>query len=97
MIRRVSADGDYAMKTDITSTIAAPPQPEIFTGDDWVDPLETEIRGRIQGFIEAVAEQELQRLLSRGHYVRRPAGAAGGRRRWSSPRPPQPNFKGNVR
>jgi putative transposase len=77
MIRRVSADGDYAMKTDITSTIAAPPQPEIFTGDDWVDPLETEIRGRIQGFIEAVAEQELQRLLSRGHYVRRPAGAAG--------------------
>jgi hypothetical protein len=74
---RVSADGDYAMKTDITSSTATPPQPEIFTEDDWVDPLETEIRGRIQGFIEAVSEQELQRLLSRGHYARRPARAAG--------------------
>jgi putative transposase len=77
MIRRVSADGDYAMKTDITSTTATTPSPEIFTGDDWVDPLETEIRGRIRGFIEALAEQELQQLLSRGHYTRRPAGAAG--------------------
>src|SRR5947209_10878294 len=76
MIRRVTADGDYAMNTDITSPPATPPQPEIFTGDDWADPLETEIRGRIRGFIEAVAEQELQNLLSRGHYARRPAGAA---------------------
>jgi putative transposase len=65
------------MKTDITSTTATTPSPEIFTGDDWVDPLETEIRGRIRGFIEALAEQELQQLLSRGHYTRRPAGAAG--------------------
>src|SRR3954454_16428281 len=77
MIRRVSADGDYAMNTDITSATTTPPQPEIFTGDEWADPLETEIRGRIRGFIEAIAEQELQSLLSRGHYVRRPAGAAG--------------------
>src|SRR5205085_2261370 len=38
---------------------------------------ETEIRGRIRGFIEAVVEEELQSLLSRGHYGRRPAGAAG--------------------
>ena len=53
MIRRRSADGDYAMNIDITSPSAALPQPEIFTGDGWIDPLEAQIRGRIQGFIEA--------------------------------------------
>jgi putative transposase len=76
MIRRRSADGDYAMEIDNTATIAALPQPEIFTGDSWVDALEAEIRGRIQGFIEAVVEEELESLLSRGRYERPSANAA---------------------
>lgn len=59
------------MKSDITSARAALPQPEIFAGNTWTDPLEASIRERVQGFIEAVVEEELERLLSRGRYARR--------------------------
>lgn len=75
MIRRLSAEGDYAVKNDITGTTAAVIQPEIFTGETWFDPLEAEIRDRIRGFIESVAEEELERVLSRERYERRPAGS----------------------
>ena len=65
------------MKIDITAPRAALPHPEIFTGDGWIDPLEAEIRGRIQGFIEAIVEEELERVLPRGRYERGSADAPG--------------------
>jgi putative transposase len=61
------------MEESIATTI---PQP--FLGEDWFDPLETAIRGRIRGFIEKLLEAELEAALQRGRYDRR--GAARGYR-----------------
>ena len=55
--------------------------------DDWIDPIETNIRGRIRTFIEEMIREELDAVLSRPRYGRRPAdgeegataGAAGHR------------------
>ena len=77
MIRRCSADGDHAMKTNITAAKPTLPQSEIFTGEDWLDPLEAGIRERIRGFIEAMIEEELEQLLSRGRYARQEKVIAG--------------------
>jgi len=41
-----------------------------FLGEDWFDPLETAVRGRIRGFIEEVLEAELESALQRGRYDR---------------------------
>src|SRR5271169_711786 len=38
--------------------------------DNWNDPLETEIRGRIRGFIEELIHEELDAALSRPRYGR---------------------------
>ena len=37
-----------------------------FLGEDWFDPLETAVRGRIRGFIEEMLEAELHAALQRG-------------------------------
>ena len=37
-----------------------------FLGEDWFDPLETAVRGRIRGFIEEMLEAELDAALQRG-------------------------------
>src|SRR2546423_4407456 len=56
--------------------------------DNWNDPFETEIRGRIRGFIEELIHEELDAALARPRYGRRSknskdsadiAGAAGHR------------------
>src|SRR6266511_3097236 len=56
--------------------------------DNWIDPIETEIRGRIRGFIEELIRSELETALARPRYGRRAksnddadgaAGAAGHR------------------
>ena len=33
--------------------------------DNWIDPIETEIRGRIRGFIEELIHSELETALAR--------------------------------
>lgn len=52
--------------------------PQPFLGEDWFDPLEAAVRGRIRGFIEELLEAELEAALQRGRYDRR--GAARGHR-----------------
>jgi putative transposase len=59
--------------------------PQLF--DDWIDPIETNVRGRIRTFIEEMIRSELDAVLSRPRYGRgaptdedgAPAGAAGHR------------------
>src|SRR5246127_2656428 len=41
-----------------------------FPSEDWFDPLETAVRGRIRGFIEEMLEAELDAALQRGRYDR---------------------------
>jgi transposase-like protein len=41
-----------------------------FLSEDWFDPLETAVRGRIRGFIEEMLEAELHAALQRGRYDR---------------------------
>src|ERR1700730_11749327 len=42
--RRCRADGDYAMKTDVTKATAEEAEGTLFLGDDWFDPLEAGVR-----------------------------------------------------
>jgi putative transposase len=51
---------------ETTATTVTPP----FLGEDWFDPLETAVRGRIRGFIEEMLEAELHAALQRGRYDR---------------------------
>jgi putative transposase len=51
---------------ETTATTETPP----FLGEDWFDPLETAVRGRIRGFIEEMLEAELHAALQRGRYDR---------------------------
>ena len=39
--------------------------------DNWIDPIETEIRGRVRGFIEELMREELDAALARPRYGRR--------------------------
>jgi len=77
--------------TSVT-TKPAPSQPQSDTAvhlfDNWIDPIETEIRRRIRGFIEELIRSELETALARPRYGRRAkssddadsaAGAAGHR------------------
>lgn len=57
-------------------TVTTETQP--FLGEDWFDPLETAVRGRIRGFIEEMLEAELDAALQRGRYDRH--GTARGHR-----------------
>jgi len=58
---------------------------QLFAG--WIDPLETSVRARVRTFIEALIHEELDAVLARPRYGRRPssgaddaaAGAAGHR------------------
>src|SRR3954470_18718117 len=56
-----------------STTDAAP----LFSGEAWFDPIETELRERIRGFLEEMVEQEATAALGRGRYQR---GAAAGYR-----------------
>lgn len=50
-----------------------------FPGEDWFDPLEMAVRGRIRGFIEEMLEAELESALQRGRYDRHGPKAVPGR------------------
>jgi transposase-like protein len=58
------------------STKSSAPQPEAETVvhllDDWFDPIETSLRDRVHEFIRAMIEAELEAVLSRPRYGRRP-------------------------
>ncbi len=56
-----------------STTDAAP----LFSGEAWFDPIETELRERIRGFLEEIIEQEATAALGRGRYQR---GAVAGYR-----------------
>ena len=51
------------MTTDNTKTAVDPSEGGHFLCDDWFDPLETGVRGRIRGFIEELLEAELDSAL----------------------------------
>jgi putative transposase len=57
---------------------AATTTPAVDLGGDWFDPLDEAVRGQVRGFIERLLEEELEAVLGRGRYERRPA--AKGRR-----------------
>src|ERR1700682_5845902 len=46
----------------------------LFAGENWFDPLESAVRGRIRGFIEALLEEELAGVLARQRYARAEPG-----------------------
>jgi putative transposase len=69
------ADGDYAMKKDTTKTVADVADERLF--DNWFDPIETELRTKVRGFIEAMIEEELETALARPRYGRRSEQPAG--------------------
>jgi transposase-like protein len=50
--------------------ISATTERQPFLGEDWFDPLESAVRGRIRGFIEEMLEAELHAALQRGRYDR---------------------------
>src|SRR3981081_834317 len=58
------------MKADTTNTPADVAAEELF--DNWFDPIETELRTKVLGFIEAMIEGELETVLARPRYGRRP-------------------------
>src|SRR6476619_262694 len=56
----------------------------VFEGEQWFDPLEQAVRGKVRSFIEAILEEELEASLSRKRYERHgdgraPAAVAGHR------------------
>ena len=51
--------------------------------DNWFDPIETELRTKVRGFIEAMIAEELETALARPRYGRQsglPTGDDGARR-----------------
>ncbi|HMW53965.1 MAG TPA: IS256 family transposase [Rhodocyclaceae bacterium] len=56
------------------STTAKAKGTELFGGDAWFDPIETGLRERIRGFIEALLEEELSDALGRGRHQRATSG-----------------------
>src|SRR6266545_1260930 len=60
------------MKSVTTKSESSQPQNEtaVHLFDNWIDPIETEIRGRIRGFIEELIREELDATLARPRYKR---------------------------
>ena len=58
------------MKRDTTKTPADVTDEKLF--DNWFDPVETELRTKVRGFIEAMIEDELETALARPRYGRQP-------------------------
>jgi len=60
------------MKSDTTHSTFAQPEAEtaVYLFDDWFDPIETCVRGRVREFIQAMIEGELDATLLRPRYGR---------------------------
>src|SRR2546429_2556287 len=56
------------MKKDTTKMPADVADEKLF--DNWFDPVETELRTKVRGFIEAMIEEELETALARPRYGR---------------------------
>jgi putative transposase len=65
----LEADGDYAVKNDTMRMPADVADEKLF--DNWFDPIETELRAKVRGFIETMIEEELETALARPRYGRR--------------------------
>jgi putative transposase len=61
------------MKIDTTKALADVADEKLF--DNWFDPIETDLRTKVRGFIETMIEEELETALSRPRYGRRPGPA----------------------
>ena len=59
------------MEKDITEPAAGVAEEKLF--DNWFDPVETILRGKVRGFLETMIEEELEALLARPRYGRRQA------------------------
>jgi transposase-like protein len=59
-----------------STTAAAETTPQLF--DNWFDPIEFGVRGRVRDFIETMMEEELEAVLSRPRYGRICAGREQG-------------------
>ena len=53
-------------------TLQLEAEPAVCLLDDWFDPIEAGLRGRVREFIQAMIEGELEAALSRPRYGRRP-------------------------
>ena len=49
------------MKKDTTKAPADGPDEKLF--DNWFDPIETELRTKVRGFIETMIEEEFETVL----------------------------------
>jgi putative transposase len=60
------------MTSVTTKPESSQPQSEtaVHLFDNWIDPIETEIRGRVRGFIEGLIREELDAALARPRYGR---------------------------
>ena len=52
-----------------------PAQPATPLLEDWFDPIETGLREKVRGFIEAMIRSELDAVLARPRYARQRTGA----------------------
>src|SRR6201985_2334496 len=68
------AGGDHAMTTNSTKLPVLGSDAEIAVGllDEWFDPIEAGLRDRLRYFIQTMIEGELEAVLSRPRYARRP-------------------------
>jgi putative transposase len=73
-IRRSRAGGHYAMTNDSTKPSVSQLEAETAIGliDDWFDPIEAALRDQVRSFIQAMIEGELEAVLARPRYGRRP-------------------------
>ena len=62
------------MERDITKPAAKVAEEKLF--DNWFDPVETILRGRVRSFLETMIEEELETALARPRYGRRQASTA---------------------
>jgi putative transposase len=78
-IRRSRAGGDYAMTNDKTKPSVSQSEAETAIGllDEWFDPIEAALRDQVRGFIQAMIEAELEAVLARPRYGRRPTTIPG--------------------
>src|ERR1700756_1512099 len=68
------AGGDHAMTSNSTKLPVLGSDAEIAVGllDEWFDPIEAGLRDRVRDFIQMMIESELEAVLSRPRYARRP-------------------------
>src|ERR1700740_679799 len=68
------AGGAHAMTSNSTKLPVLGSDAEIAVGllDEWFDPIEAGLRDRVRDFIQMMIESELEAVLSRPRYARRP-------------------------